>query len=52
MESRTPYKREELERWTVRAFNQNLLYFAWKNYYENKQHEQATGKDARKISSK
>lgn len=36
MESSTPYKRDELLKWTVNEFKFNLKYLAWKSHMDNK----------------
>ena len=39
MEKETPYKRDDLLKWTVAEFNTEFAYLAWHNYFMDKYQE-------------
>ena len=39
MEKKTPYKRDELLKWTVQQFKHNLLFLSWESYTDQKYSE-------------
>ena len=36
MEKKTPYKRDELLKWSVQKFKHNLLFLSWESYTDQK----------------
>ncbi len=47
MEKETPYRRDELLKWSVSEFNYNLVFLSWNNYTVKKYHEVLNSKNGK-----